>query len=95
VAWTSWEDYNNVIMGPGNFEPPSLSEVCAHVKHLGYAASEHIRLYGEEYEVVSDPFPEADGIAVHVKTKSNSTVRVLQLPSTVVQSVKGRSAKAA
>jgi hypothetical protein len=95
VAWTSWEDYNNVIMGPGNFEPPSLSEVCAQVKHLGYAASERIRLYGEEYEVVSDPFPEDDGIAVQVKTKSNSTVRVLQLPATVVQSVKGRSAKAA
>ncbi len=82
-------------MGPRNFEPPSLSEACAHVKQLGYAASEHIRLYGEEYEVVSDPFPEDDGIAVHVKTKSNSTVRVLQLPATVVQSVKGRSAKAA
>ena len=81
-------------MGPRNFEPPSLSEACAHVKQLGYAASEHIRLYGEEYEVVSDPFPEDDGIAVHVKT-SNSTVRVLQLPTTVVQSVKGRSAKAA
>jgi hypothetical protein len=69
--------------------------VCAQVKHLGYAAAERIRLYGEEYEVVSDPFPEDDGIAVHVKTKSNSTVRVLQLPATVVQSVKGRSAKAA
>ena len=82
-------------MGPRNPESPSLSEVCAHVKHLGYAASGHIRLYGEEYEVVSDPFPEDDGIAVHVKTKSNSTVRVLQLPATVVQSVKGRGTKAA
>jgi hypothetical protein len=29
-----------------------------------------IRLYGEEFEVVSDPFPEADdGIAAHVRTK--------------------------
>ena len=82
-------------MGPRNFESPSVSEMCAQVKHLGYAASEPIRLYGEEFEVVSDPFPEDDGIAVHVKTKSNSTVRVLQLPATVVQSVRGRSTKAA
>jgi hypothetical protein len=78
-----------------NLESASMSEMCAHIKHLGYAASGHIRLYGEEFEVISDPFPEDDGIAVHVKTKSNSTIRVLQLPATVVQSVRGRSTKAA
>ncbi|MFZ0293434.1 MAG: hypothetical protein WAL52_07490 [Candidatus Sulfotelmatobacter sp.] len=78
-----------------NPESPSVSEMCAHIKHLGYAASGRIRLYGEEFEVISDPFPEDDGIAVQVKTRSNSTIRVLQLPATVVQSVRGRSMKAA
>jgi len=81
-----------------NLESPSVSEMsdmCAHIKHLGYAASGHIRLYGEEFEVISDPFPEDDGIAVQVKTKRNSTVRILQLPATVVQSVKGQKTKAA
>ena len=70
---------------------PSVSEVCAHVKHLGYATSGHIRLYGEEFDVVSDPFPEADGIAVHVTTKKDSSIRVLRIPATVLQSAKGRS----
>ena len=78
-----------------NLESPSVSEMCAHVKDLGYAASGRIRLYGEEFEVVSDPFPQDDGIAVQVKTKTNAAVRVLQLPATVVQSVKGASTKAA
>jgi hypothetical protein len=78
-----------------NLESPSVIDICAHVKHLGYAVSGRIRLYGEEFEVLSDPFPEDDGIAVRVKTKSNSTVRVLQLPATVIQRVKGRSRKAA
>jgi hypothetical protein len=91
----SSEGYNNVIMIARNLESPSVSEMCAHVKHLGYATSGRIRLYGEEFEVVSDPFPEDDGIAVHVKTKHDSTVRVLKLPATVVQSVKGRGGKAA
>jgi hypothetical protein len=81
-------------MVTSNLETLSTTEMCAQVKHLGYAASGHIRLYGQDFEVVSDPFPEDDGIAVRVKTKSNSTVRVLQLPATVVQSVKGRRAKA-
>ncbi|MFZ0198199.1 MAG: hypothetical protein WB523_04740 [Candidatus Sulfotelmatobacter sp.] len=78
-----------------NLETPSISEICAHVKDLGYAVSGRIRLYGEEFEVVSDPFPQDDGIAVHVRSRRNSTIRVLQLPATVVQSVKGQTAKAA
>jgi len=78
-----------------NLTPHSVLEVCNHVKHLGYATSGRIRLYGEEFEVVSDPFPENDGIAVRVKSKGNSTIRVLQLPATVVQSLKSRSVKAA
>jgi len=86
--------YNKAIM-PRNLESLSVSEMCAHVKHLGYAVSGRIRLYGEEFEVVSDPFPEDDGIAVRVKTKTNSVIRVLQLPATVIQSVKRRRTEAA
>ena len=74
---------------------PSVSEICAHVKHLGYAAPAIVRLYGEEFELLSDPFPEAGGIAVNVKTKKNSTIRVLRLPATILQSVRGRVPKAA
>ena len=40
--------------------------------------------------MVSDPFPEAGGIAVHVTTKKDSTIRVLQIPATVLQSSQGR-----
>jgi hypothetical protein len=69
---------------------PSVSEICAHVKHLGYAASRRIRLYGEEFDAISDPFPEADGIAVHVTTNKDSSIRVLRIPVTVFQSAKGR-----
>jgi hypothetical protein len=71
-------------------DPSSISEVCARVKHLGYGLSGRVRLYGEEFEVVSDPFPEADGIAVRVTTKRDSKIRVLQLPATVLQSVRRR-----
>ena len=78
----------NMSMTSGDFR--SVSEICAHVKHLGYAMSRHIRLYGEEFEVVSDPFPEAGGIAVNVTTKKDSSIRVLRIPTTVFQSAKGR-----
>jgi hypothetical protein len=76
-------------------EPPSVAEICTRVRHLGYVPSRMVRLYGEEFEVVSDPFPEAGGIAVRVTSKKDSRVRALQLPSTVLQSVRGRTSKAA
>ncbi|HUD66385.1 MAG TPA: hypothetical protein VMQ17_17490 [Candidatus Sulfotelmatobacter sp.] len=62
---------------------------------LGYGAKQNIRLYGEEFEVISDPFPEAGGIAVSVKTKKGNGVRVIQLPATLLRSVKGRLSTAA
>jgi hypothetical protein len=95
--------YNSCIMTSPNISSPlaeavstiSVSQVCTDVKNLGYAASRRIRLYGEDFEVISDPFPEADGIAVRVKTKKDSRIRVLQLPSTILQSVRGRRVKSA
>jgi hypothetical protein len=66
-------------------------EICAKVKHLGYTTSALIRLYGEEFEVLSEPFPEAGGIAVRVKARKDRRICVLQLPSTVLQVVHGES----
>jgi hypothetical protein len=40
------------IVTSRNVESLSVSEICAHVKHLRYAASARVRLYGEEFEVL-------------------------------------------
>jgi len=78
-----------------NQSSSSNEQICAGVKRLGFGAKQTVRLYGEEFEVISDPFPEAGGIAVTARTKKNDTVRVVQLPATVLQSVKGRTLSAA
>jgi hypothetical protein len=72
-----------------------MEEVCANVKRLGYGIRQRIRLYGEEFEVLSDPFPEAGGIAVNAKTVKEAAYRVVQLPATVLQSVRRRLPEAA
>ena len=82
-------------MPSNSYVSPSIEEVCASVKRLGYGTKQHIRLYGEEFEVISDPFPEAGGIAVSVKTKKGNRIRVIQLPATVLQSVMGPLSSAA
>ena len=53
---------------------------------MGYRANQNIRLYGEDFEAISDPFPKVGGI-VNVTTKKSQQIRVVQLPATVPQSV--------
>ncbi len=68
----------------------STTEVCARIRQFGYAASQRIRIYGEEFDVLSDPFPSEGGIAIHVRSKRTSQARVLQLPATVIHRVSER-----
>ena len=68
---------------------PSLptSEVCARIRQFGYAASQRIRIYGEDFDVLSDPFPSDGGIAIQVRSKRTAQARVLQLPAGVIHRV--------
>lgn len=50
----------------------SDAEVCSAIKRFGYAISQNIRIYGEEFEVLSDPFRSTSGIAIHVRSKRTS-----------------------
>jgi hypothetical protein len=63
------------------------TDVCARIRQFGYAASQRIRIYGEDFEVLSDPFPIEGGIAIQVCSKRTSQTRVLQLPATIIQRV--------
>jgi len=78
-----------------NIEPSSVLEICANVKRMGYAVSSRVRLYGEDFEVLSDPFPDAGGVAVHVKSEKDSRICMLRLPLTVLQSAEGKVRNAA
>lgn len=78
-----------MFMSSHREQSSSVVEICESVKRVGYGPSQNIRLYGEEFEVISDPFPEAGGIAVRVRTKKSEEIRVVQLPATVLQSVRG------
>jgi hypothetical protein len=69
----------------------STEEDCERIKQLGYAASRHIRIYGEEFELLSDPFPQANRIAICAKAKGDSRARVIGLPVTITQSLRARA----
>ncbi len=45
----------------------SVEEACARIKQLGYVAFRRVRIYGVEFELLSDPYPQADQIAIRAK----------------------------
>ena len=66
----------------------STADDCVRIKSLGYSSSHHIKMYGKRFEIVSDPFPDGDGIAIHVITLEEPTERTLRLPTSILVGLK-------
>ena len=67
-------------------EPFKDRDTCRKLITLGYARSNRVRLYGQEVELISDPFPHRDGgIAIEVAENRDSGSRTIKLPLSVVQ----------
>ena len=73
----------------------SITDDCSRIKDLGYTSSHHISMYGERFEIVSDPFPDGDGVAVNVTTASQPAARMLRLPTSILVGFKDMFAKVA
>jgi hypothetical protein len=59
--------------------------ICARLQELGFAREKHIKLYGEEFELVSNPVPDGNGFAVKGLTSGSNKVRRVRIPLTLVQ----------
>ena len=62
----------------------SSVEDCLRIKDLGYGSSNHIRLYGQQFEIVSDPIPDGDGVSVQVTSAAEPVKRTLRLPTSIL-----------
>jgi hypothetical protein len=71
----------------------SPSGNCARIKDLGFAASKRIKMYGESFEIISDPFNEGDCVVVRVISESDGEVRSLRLPVAILVGLSGRLRK--
>jgi len=72
---------------PASQDAGQLDQLCERLKELGYAQSKRIRIYGQEFEVISNPFPQGKGIAVRAQAKLDKQERVLMLPLPILQMV--------
>ena len=64
----------------------SQTNLCERLKRLGYTREKQIRLYGSQFEVLSDPVVLSDSVVFFdaVEQKSGERRRV-RIPLTIVQ----------
>ncbi|MFZ0562180.1 MAG: hypothetical protein WBX02_18875 [Terriglobales bacterium] len=72
------------IGAEGDMRERSRSKRCARIKDLGFTSSRHIKMYGESFELVSDPFSDGDGVAVRAISGKDPEIRTLRLPTTIL-----------
>jgi len=62
----------------------SPSENCARIRDLGFKVSTHIKMYGEHFELVSDPFVDGDYTTVNAISRDGRGTRRLRLPVSIL-----------
>jgi len=63
------------------------SFLCERLQRLGYAPQRRIKLYGEEFELISAPAPEGRGYVVQGISRKSGNVRHLHIPLSTVQTI--------
>jgi len=70
----------------------ATAEICEKLKTLGFARSNHIKLYGEHFQLISDPFPHETGIAVEAVRSDGRASRTVKLPLPILNMAVPKSA---
>jgi hypothetical protein len=63
------------------------TELCERLKVLGYAQRNRIRIYGEEFDLASNPIAEEDGFSIEAISRKSGQARRLRIPLSVLQMV--------
>jgi hypothetical protein len=71
----------------------SAAESCARIRDLGFIASRQIKIYGERFELVSDPFEDGECTAIQVVSENDRTIRTLRLPAAILVGLSDRFRK--
>jgi hypothetical protein len=58
--------------------------ICDKLQKLGYAREKHIKLYGEDLQLVSNPVPEGNGFAVEGVARTSGNLIRVRIPLTLV-----------
>jgi hypothetical protein len=60
------------------------SAACQKIMDLGYVAGKQVSLYGEHFEIASDPFVDDDWVAIRVVSENDPIIRTIRLPVSIL-----------
>lgn len=62
--------------------------ICEKLRKMGYAQERRIRLYGEEFDLVSNPIPDGGGFAVEAIARRSGNHRRIGVPLSLVVTIR-------
>ncbi len=65
----------------------SDNEICERLKALGYAHGKSIRVYGEEFDLISNPSADINGFAIEAISRKSGYARRLGIPLSILQMI--------
>lgn len=68
--------------------PETFKQVCDRLKKLGYSKFKSVKLYGQVFELVSDPFPDGEEVLVETLQGSSAEPRVIRIPKFIIQAAR-------
>ena len=63
------------------------SQLCKRLMSLGYSCRKRQRMYGEEFDLTSNPVPHENGFAVEAVSRKSGSSRRLRIPLSVVEMI--------
>jgi hypothetical protein len=62
-------------------------EVCERLKTLGYAHRNRIKMYGEEFDLTSNPVADGSGFAIEAISRKSMDAKMLRIPLSILQMI--------
>lgn len=60
------------------------SNDCQRLMDLGYIAGKRVNLYGEHFDIASDPFFDGAWVAIRVIRENDTSIQTIRLPVSIL-----------
>jgi hypothetical protein len=61
--------------------------LCTRLQRLGFAAKGRVKLYGEEFDLVSNPVPHGRGYGIDGVSRKSGSLRRVAIPVSLIQTI--------